>query len=329
MIQSIVLDGLVILIVLMIASIGYNRGGMRELCASAGLLFGSRLADAWAPRWGTWLAGKVDISEGASTFIVYVAVLAVSTLVCGYGASLAFFSRPGPGGRLYGAALGLINGVALTAFILDGVRRYLLDGDLPKIVADSHVALAMVDGFGWVLLGIAAFVVIATLFGFLIRENEPEESLLPSVSARSMAPSPSSSTERAPSQARPAVAAPTRNTPAEAAADTAQVQETAPLRVREVRHWEEPVEPNPRTAFGAGWSQTWPVSSPGAEVKTPWELEEERRRLRQAPASGRPADERSGSRPSSPESAPRSESDVLRDWLAEERKNDPDGRRGA
>ncbi|CAN0510750.1 unnamed protein product, partial [Phaeothamnion confervicola] len=113
MIQSIVLDGLIVLIILMIAAIGYNRGGMRELCTAAGLLFGSRLADAWAPRWGAWVADRADLSDGAGTFIVYVAALTVVTLVCGYGAALAFFSRPGPGGRLYGAALGIVNGVVL------------------------------------------------------------------------------------------------------------------------------------------------------------------------------------------------------------------------
>lgn len=322
MIQSIVLDGLIVLIILMIAAIGYNRGGMRELCTAAGLLFGSRLADAWAPRWGAWVADRADLSDGAGTFIVYVAALTVVTLVCGYGAALAFFSRPGPGGRLYGAALGIVNGVVLTAFVLDAVRRYLLDGDLPTVVADSRIARAMVDGFGWLLLGIAAFIVVATAFGFLIRENEPEESLTPYVPARPMpAGGPRVAADRTPAQMRsiPPASVPDKLEPARA--KPAGSQETAPLRVREVRHWEEPVEPNPRTAFGAGWSQTWPVASPGSEVKTPWEAEEERRRLRQPPsgATGQGGADRSSGGPP----AQRSDADALRDWLAEERKHDP------
>ncbi|MGN6033306.1 MAG: CvpA family protein, partial [Thermomicrobiales bacterium] len=238
MIQSIVLDGLIVLIILMIAAIGYSRGGMRELCTAAGLLFGSRLAEAWAPRWGTTLGERFDISDGAATFIVYVAILAISTLVCGYGAALAFFSRPGPGGRLYGAALGLVNGIVLTSFVLDAVRRYLLDGDLPAVVADSHVARAMVDGFGWILLGIAAFIVVATAFGFLIRENEPEDSLAPYVPARGTPtaaprtpPERGSASERAPVSPVPDKLGPARSEPQVA-------QETATLRVREVRHWE-------------------------------------------------------------------------------------------
>ncbi|MGC4106029.1 MAG: CvpA family protein [Thermomicrobiales bacterium] len=322
MIQSILLDGLIVVLILTIAAIGYSRGGLRELCTAAGLLFGSRLADAWAPRWGSWVASKVDISEGASTFMVYVAVIAVSMLVCGYGASLAFFSRPGPGGRLYGAALGLINGIALTSFILDAVRRYLLDGDLPKIVEESYVARAMVDGFSWILLGIAAFVVIATAFGFLIRENESEDSLSPYAPVRGTQPSaPRPSAERAPAQPRTIPTVPDKIEPVRT--ETPVTQETAPLRVREVRHWEDPVEPNPRTAFGAGWSQTWPVASPGSEVKTPWENEEERRRHGQAPSTGRP----SANPPSSPaQPTQRTDADALRDWLAEERKNNPDSR---
>jgi len=322
MIQSIILDGLIVLIILMIAAIGYSRGGMRELCTAAGLLFGSRLADAWAPRWGGWLADRADISEGSATFILYVGILVLVTLVCGYGAALAFFSRPGPGGRLYGAALGLVNGVVLTSFVLDGVRRYLLNGDLPSVVAESHVARAMVDGFAWILLGIAAFIVVATAFGFLIRENEPEESLASYAPVRNAAPpAPRTSTERTPAPVRTAPAVvPDKLEPARA--DPPAPQETAALRVREVRHWEEPVEPNPRTAFGAGWSQTWPVASPGSEVRTPWENEEERRRLRQAPSTPP-----SASQPApAPQPRPRSDADALRDWLAEERKNDPDSR---
>lgn len=328
MIQSILLDSLIVLLILMVAAIGYSRGGMRELCTAAGLLFGSRLADAWAPRWGTWVAGKLDISDGSATFIVYVAVLALSTLICGYGASIAFFSRPGPGGRLYGAALGLINGVVLTTFVLDAVRRFLRGGELPKIVVDSHVARAMVDGFGWILLGVAAFIIVATAFGFLIRENEPEDSLTPYVPASTTQPSaPRPMVERAPTASRTvAQVAPEKIEPADPRRDAPTTHETTPLRVREVRHWEDPVEPNPRTAFGAGWSQTWPVASPGSGVKTPWEIEEERKRLRQA--SSDPAGREGGSSaPPARSGDSRTDTDALKDWLAEERKNDPDGRR--
>jgi len=328
MVQSIVLDGLIILIIVMISAVGYARGGMRELCTAAGILFGSRLADAWAPRWGAWLSGKVDIAEGSATFMVYVGVLALSAIICGYGASLAFFSRPGPGGRLYGAALGLINGIAFTSFVLDGVRRYLLDGKLPAIVADSHVARAMVDGFGWILLGIAAFVVLATAFGFLIRENEPDESLVPYASSR-MAPE--TAVPRAARMGeRSGIQAPTQPP---SPAGGAHAEETvrpsaAPLRVREVRHWEDPVETNPRTAFGAGWSQTWPVASPGADVKTPWEAEEARRRLGDQPAApgSTPSRDSRGTLPPVGPPPSRSDADALSDWLARERKNEPDGR---
>lgn len=328
MFQSILLDGLIVLIVLMLVAIGYHRGGMRELCTAVGILFGSRLADAWAGRWGNWLTDQVDISEGSARFIVWVTVVAIATVICGYGTSLAFFSRPGPGGRLYGALLGVLNGIVLISFVLDAMRRYLHDGALPEVVEKSHVARVMVEQFGWILLGIAAVIVLATAFGFLIRDQEPESTLAPYAPPRASGPaaaSPTSTSARRPT-ASPRVAPLMDPAPKSTVASIPEPAETTePLRVREVRHWEEPVEPNPRTAFGSGWSQTWPVSSPGNEVKTPWEIEEERRRLRtsgpEGPRRGDPAGRAPRSSSSGATSA--SDADALKEWLAEERRHDP------
>lgn len=324
MFQSILLDGLIVLVVLMIAAIGYNRGGMREMCTAVGLLFGRCLADAWAGRWGSWLADQVDIGEGSARFIVWVTVVVVATIICGYGTSLAFFSKPGPGGRLYGALLGLLNGVVLITFVLDAMRRFLNNGTTPEIIAKSYVARAMIDGFGWILLAIAAFIVIATAFGFLIRDNEPESTLAPYVppyQAGGAAP-PSRSTKQP--TAPPRVAPLAEVSPQSTAKEPAQA--TEPLRVREVRHWEEPVEPNPRTAFGSGWSKTWPVSSPGTEVKTPWEIEDERRRLRTDTTEGigRGDTASRNARPGAGgSSSSSSDADALKEWLAEDRRQDP------
>lgn len=335
MFQSILLDGLIVLIVLMLAAIGYHRGGMRELCTAVGILFGSRLADAWAGRWGSWLSDQVDISEGSARFIVWVTVVALATIICGYGTSLAFFSRPGPGGRLYGALLGMLNSVVLVSFVLDAMRRYLHDGALPEVVEKSHVARIIVEQLGWILLGIAAVIVLATAFGFLIRDHEPESTLAPYAPPQPAGAPASGQVGQTTSSARRPTAQPRvaplqdtvpTNVTSTAAPRPEPAESTEPLRVREVRHWEDPVEPNPRTAFGSGWSQTWPVSSPGTEVKTPWEIEEERRRLRTSTPDGPRRSDPAGRTPrsSSSGSTSASDADALKEWLAEERRNEPD-----
>jgi len=311
MVQSLTLDAFIILIVLLLAVLGFVRGGLREICTAAGLLFGVAMVSQWAAPWGDWLARSVDVDRGAARFLMAVCILTVTTMVCGYGAASAFVYRPGPGGRMYGALLGMLIGILFVGYIINFVSVYLLDGRYPDVVKSAYIARALSVGIEWVLLGVAGVVVLATAFGLLVREEAPDqymEALGPIRSDRGFnrqrseapaaAPQPTLADKVEPVAAGPAVPAAMSET------------QTAPMRIREVRHWEEPTGPAPD--LDSGWSQTWPVSAAGTTPRPPWDGGGRRRPQsstsgeRSTPAS-RPAPEK-----------PRDDADVLREWLAED-----------
>jgi hypothetical protein len=298
MLSSLVLDALLVLILLTIVPIGFFRGGLREVCTAAGLLLGILLAEQWAGRWGGWIADRGDIDEGATQFAVAVAIVVIAGGVIGYGSSAAFTYRPGPGGRLYGGYLALLNGVLLVGFLINAYVLLVGDGDRPAIIEDSYVARAVSVGFEWVLLGGAAGILLATLFGMFVREREEE--------TYTYGPAPlSREPVEATAQRRRLATAPEPEKiepPAEATTPT------APVRIREVRHWEDRAEP-PQRQYGSGWQQTWPGAVNNTPARRPWEQQTSRQR----PPASTP-------QPEPPKrTEPQSQKDILRQWMDQDR----------
>lgn len=313
MLQSIALDAFIILILLLLSVLGFMRGGLREVCSAAGLLFGVAIASAWAAAVGDWLARMVSVDQGAARFISAVVIVLVSTMVCGYGAGSAFVYQPAPGGRMYGGLLGFLVGVVFVGYVINYVNIYLMDGDYPRVVKGSYVARALSYGIDWVLLAVAGMIVLATAFGLLVREKAPDQYMQ---SFRPVPPDmgygkgaaevlskarPVSADKVEPALAQSIGSVPSTPT---AMSDT----QTAPMRIREVRHWEESAIPS--GDLNSGWSQTWPVSAAGEAPKPPWDSTGARRRPgKTLPPTDTPP-------PSS--TKPRNDADVLRDWLAED-----------
>lgn len=310
MVQSLTLDAFIILIVLLLAVLGFVRGGLREICTAAGLLFGVAMVSQWAAPWGDWLARSVDVDPGAARFLMAVCILTVTTMICGYGAASAFAYRPGPGGRMYGALLGMLIGILFVGYIINFVSVYLLDGRYPDVVRSAYIARALSVGIEWVLLGVAGVVVLATAFGLLVREEAPDqymEAFRPIRSDRGF----NRQRSEAPAAAEPALADKVEPVPAEPAVPAAMSEtQTAPMRIREVRHWEEPAAPAPD--LDSGWSQTWPVSSAGTTPRPPWDGGGRRR------PQASPSGERSTPASRTAPEKPRDDADVLREWLAED-----------
>lgn len=316
MLQSLTLDAFVILILLLLSLLGFMRGGLREVCSAAGLLFGVAMVSQWATSLGDWLARSVNIDQGAGRFIGAVFILLVSTMICGYGAGSAFVYQPAPGGRMYGGLLGLLVGVVFVGYVINYVSVYLLDGSYPAVVKSSYIARALSVGIDWVLLAVAGVIVLATAFGLLVREQAPDQYMQ---SFRPIPPDMGYGKSAAEVLPKAKAATPTDKTEkVEPAPATAPVgdpalsdTQTAPMRIREVRHWEEPV--SPPTDLHSGWSQTWPVSASGTPPKPLWDTNAARRR-QQTPA----ATERStpGARPD--RSKPQNDAEVLREWLAQD-----------
>ncbi len=305
MLSSLVLDALLVLILLMMIPLGFFRGGLREVCTSAGLLLGLLLADQWAVRLGNRVADLVDTDEGAAHFAMAVAIVVITAAIVGYGSSAAFSYRPGPGGRLYGGYLALLNGIVLAGFLINAISTFVFDDDRPGIVEDGYVSRALSVGFEWVLLAGAAGILLATIFGMFVRERaEDEFSYVPPTYAREPVEPPAAAPRR---RAAPAPA-PEPDKIEPPVSDEAHGP-TAPVRIREVRHWEDRAEP-PQREFGGGWQQTWPGSARGESTRMPWE-----QTGRQKPPPASPRAPSTGTTPPKPTS----EKDVLRQWLDQDR----------
>jgi uncharacterized membrane protein required for colicin V production len=304
MLSSLVLDALLVLILLMMIPLGFLRGGLREVCTSAGLLLGLLLADQWAVRLGNRVADLLDVDEGAAHFSVAVAIVMITAAIVGYGSSAAFSYRPGPGGRLYGGYLALLNGVVLAGFLINSISTFVFEGDTPEMVEGGYVSRALSVGFEWVLLAGAVGILLATIFGMFVRERADDEfSHVPPTYAREPVEPPAAAPRR---RAVPAAAEPDKIEPP---AQEEAHGPTAPVRIREVRHWEDRAEP-PQREYGGGWQQTWPGSARGGSTRMPWE-----KTARQKPPGASSQTPPSGTAPPTPGN----EKDVLRQWLDQDR----------
>jgi uncharacterized membrane protein required for colicin V production len=269
MLEALLLDALLTIAILLLIPLGVVRGGLREVCSSAGLLLGILLAQAWSIRWGNTISDLLNVSEKGSRFSIAVLIVVASTAVVGYGGSSAFSYRPGPGGKMFGGAIAVINGVVIAGFIVNSVATYINDGEYPAVVEEGYLTRALSEGFDWVLLLSAGAVMMLSILGMIVREREPADQTWaagpPSArraSVRQVLPTkPYLSTE--PEKIEPATAAENPSGP-----------EYAPVKIREVRHWEEP-QPTTRTDSITGWQQTWPRSATGERIRPPWESAEE------------------------------------------------------
>lgn len=290
MLEAIALDVLLLLILLLLIPIGMYRGGLREVCSSAGLLLGLLVASQWSERWGTWLADQTGIDAGISRFAVAVGTIVVFTGVIGYGGATSFAYAPGAGGRLYGGILSLLNGVIFLGAVIQLVATDLHDGVYPDLIRSSYLARALSVGFDWVTLGVSLAALLTTLFGMIVRERDTEgvvDVAREMPRTRRAAPAPAQATE--PVTIEPATAA----DPDEALANTATV------KIREVRHWEEPTPPTIQD-LRSGWSRTWPSDVTKEPAKPSWTP-----RVPRAPQTP-------GKAPVNPDEA------VIRDWLADD-----------
>ena len=300
MLASLVLDALLLLILLTIVPIGFFRGGLREVCTSAGLLLGILLAEQWAGRWGGWIADRADLDAGAMGFTVAVVVVVVTGALVGYGSSAAFSYRPGPGGRMYGGLLAMLNGILLIGFLINAYVDLVEGGELPESIGAAYLARAFAVGFEWVLLVGAISILLATLFGMFVRERD-DESFAYGPAPLSQEPVAASAPQRRRLTSAPE---PEKIEPAEPEPQAP----TAPVRIREVRHWEDRAEP-PQRQYGSGWQQTWPGAVNSGPAKRPWDQQ----RTARHPAAPPPTAET----PRNPR--PKSQKDILRQWMDEDR----------
>lgn len=242
---ALVLDLLLFIILLMMVPIGFFRGGLRELCVSGGLMLGILLAGEWAGRWSALPKKMFEISNGAAEFLMGIVIAFGVTALFGYGGSAAFSYQPGPGGRLYGAYLALINGMVAAGFLINLYLRTVAPGLDDEPITSGILASALSRGFGWVLLVATIGVGFATVFGMFVRERPDPAQAYPSVTQQLYQP---------PSDTRP-------YRPQEEPSPRVQ---SGPVQITDVPNLKDidsPVRADP-TTYGSGWRQTWPDSKP-------------------------------------------------------------------
>lgn len=299
MVYSLAFDALLLLILAMLIPIGMYRGGIREVCTTAGLLLGIQISQLWSNRWGEWLGDLTSMNEGVARFIMAIATIVLVTGVIGYGAGAAFSVNPSPGSRVYGGLIALANGLVFLGAMIQFVIVYLYDGEKPDIIADGYVARALSGGFDRLLLVISVVALLAIVFGMIVRERDPGESF------PDLQHSPVTSMRNQPASTSSMTPVASTKVPEPSARDLEQVGEevtkpAAGVKVKQVRHWEE-VTPTTAEEIEKGWSRTWPST-----VTSTQPTQKDRRRT--APPASYPV-----RRPSRPK-----DEDVLREWLEEE-----------
>lgn len=298
MLETLALDSLLVLILLLLIPIGMYRGGLREVCSAAGVMLGLLVALQWSERWGGWIADSAGIDDGVARFAVAVASIVIFAGVIGYGATASFAYSPGPGGRVFGGLISLVSGVVFLGAVIQFVSTYLYDGVYPDIVRGGYVSRLLSIGFDWVLLIVAALVLLAALFGTIVRERDTGETVFEiqrdAVAARRPHPAPALAPE--PVTLEPNSAERT---------DVDALNATAAVKIREVRHWEEPTPPSIQD-LRSGWSRTWPSSVASDPQQTA------------RPGRG-PRDKKIPAAKRKSEGSP--DEDVIRDWLAEDQQS--------
>lgn len=282
---GLVLDFLLVIIFLMMVPIGFYRGGVRELCVSGGLMLGILLSREWGDRWSTLFERLFDMTASSATFLMSVVITFGVTALVGYGGSAALSWRPGPGGRIYGAYLALLNAMIATGYLINLYGEYIVPSSNEKPITSGIVARTLSDGFGSVLLAATIGIGIATIFGIFVRERAEET---PTWTA------PAPQLYQPPSGTKPYRV---EETP------VADRPTTEPVRILETTSWEdqaEPLRPDPKT-YGSGWRQTWPEGKPSnpREVQSP-------KRPAAASESARRKDDSSSSK------------NVLADWMKDQ-----------
>src|SRR4051794_39489070 len=181
--DKMLLDGLFVLIALLSLPIGFRRGLTREVFVTAGVLAGAAIAASWARPWAADLADLIGSRQGIGQFAVSTAFIVGTALVLGYGgAAAAGIESHGLWSRIIGAALAVINGALISAFILRDIERFLADDGTQRSIQESEVARTLLRDFGWVIIGAALVMVVPIVIGLFIGRRSSKTAVAPAAS---------------------------------------------------------------------------------------------------------------------------------------------------
>lgn len=169
MTDSILLDGLLALIILLAMPIGFWRGLVRETFAAAGILLGFAVAGAWEDRWGRRIADLLDVAAATGRFVAGLSLFLLIMLVVGYGggALAAPKSTIGLFGRIGGAFVAAANAVVVLVWALGMIARDLATARSFEVMEDGIVAGRLLGDGEWVMLSVAGGAAAAVVVAFI------------------------------------------------------------------------------------------------------------------------------------------------------------------
>jgi hypothetical protein len=154
--MSLAITLVIALILLLLLLVGAWRDIPRGLLALVATLFGTVLGGFWTERWGNELAARFD--TGPSPIIGGIGILLISSVVLliGYGGGIVL--PPSPKlltwqERVIGGALGLLNGIVLTGYLLR-LSTYGNPG-FAALIGSSALATLLYDGIPLLFLAVA------------------------------------------------------------------------------------------------------------------------------------------------------------------------------
>jgi uncharacterized membrane protein required for colicin V production len=160
------LDVLLGLVILLFVPFGIRRGAAKEAMVSAGILFGTVLAERFGGAWGAELATRFAFEGGLATFVASAAILFGSTFLLGYGGGAALGRvRPGTLSRLSGGLLAAFNAALLLSYLLGWIDRFLAQG---AALDDGVLSRSLFRESSLLLLAAAGVLLALTVLGWIV-----------------------------------------------------------------------------------------------------------------------------------------------------------------
>lgn len=180
MVEAFLLDSLLVIIIVLLGLMGLWRGPVRELLASVGIFAGMQLAGAWALDIGDRISGSIDMRLSSASFLSALVVLAIVTLLVGYGGALLIVDRDLVlKSRIAGLAVGLANGLLVVAFSVQLYQRFLLPDQQSDLIDDTRLAEFLSEDFRFAMLAYVLVAGLVVLFGRVAAAKGLDEARFP------------------------------------------------------------------------------------------------------------------------------------------------------
>lgn len=150
---------------LLMGFIGLARGVRREAVVSAAIVLGALIVEQWAAPWAADLyALFTGVGRDWQQLVLSYALLILVVLVLGYGLGKFVHTLPvGRSGRTWGLLLGLLNGAALSGWLLRYIYTNLDGAQATSPLYQNPVSYGFMIWAGWFPVALAVIGAVVAL----------------------------------------------------------------------------------------------------------------------------------------------------------------------